>query len=120
MTESRVAEAEMPGFRRIELDVDGMSCGACARRVANKLNKLEGVRASVDFGSKVAIIEADSAVSVSELCEAVQNAGYRARQRSEGAAKSEDAPVHQKTGMLQSVGAFVAVFARWLISPLHR
>ncbi|WP_425412024.1 heavy-metal-associated domain-containing protein [Mycobacterium genavense] len=116
MTELGVPEAEISANRRIELDVDGMSCGACARRVEGKLNKIDGVHASVDFVSRVATIEADRAVGVSEFRDAVHSAGYRAELRTE----SGDRVVHQKPGPLRGVVAFIALLTRWLISPLHR
>lgn len=70
------------GARRVHLDVTGMSCGACSRRVENKLNKIDGVRASVDIATKIATVDARSDVSVSDLCGAVEQAGYRAEERS--------------------------------------
>ncbi len=32
--------------RRVELDVSGMTCAACANRIERKLNKLDGVHAT--------------------------------------------------------------------------
>lgn len=58
-----------------------MTCGMCAGRIRNKLNKIDGVHASVDFATGIATVDAGRDISVSELCEAVRQAGYGARQR---------------------------------------
>ncbi|WP_078324720.1 heavy metal translocating P-type ATPase [Mycobacteroides salmoniphilum] len=63
--------------RRVQLDVSGMSCAACAGRVEAKLNKVPGVRASVNFATRVATIETDD-LPVERLCQIVDDAGYRA------------------------------------------
>lgn len=120
MTGAEAPEAELSGTQRIELDLTGLSCGACARRVENALNKIDGVRASVDFGTRVATIEADRDVSVSDLCDAVQNAGYGAKQRFGATAESDQPVLRQKPSLQRTVIDHVALLARWLISPLHR
>ncbi len=81
MTSADVRTDEASGSRRVQLDVTGMSCGACSRRVESKLNKIDGVRASVDFATKVATVDARHDVSVADLCDVVEQAGYRATER---------------------------------------
>jgi Cu+-exporting ATPase len=77
---------EAPSAGAIYLDITGMSCGMCSRRVQKALNKIDGVHASVSFATKTATIETDGDVSPAELCDAVVAAGY-------GAAPRSDAPV---------------------------
>lgn len=67
--------------RRVELDVIGMSCASCADRVERQLNKAEGVRASVNFATRVATIDADENVTTADLCDVVHSAGYDASPR---------------------------------------
>jgi len=64
--------------RRLRLDVSGMTCGACASRVENKLNKVPGVQASVNFATGVATIDAVEEVGESDLMGVVTKAGYGA------------------------------------------
>lgn len=87
---SEVAESGCAdsGIRRIELGVTGMFCGVCARRIENTLNKIDGVQASVDFGTRTATIDASYAVSVADLCSAVEGAGYGAQQSPAGVGPS--------------------------------
>lgn len=67
--------------RRVQLDVSGMFCGACAVRVQKRLNKLDGVRASVNYATRVATVDAPEDVAADELCEVVRRAGYEAEPR---------------------------------------
>jgi copper chaperone CopZ len=72
-----------PDNGAIYLDITGMSCGMCARRVQKVLNKIDGVHASVSFATKTAAIETDGGASPAELCDAVVAAGYGAAPRAE-------------------------------------
>jgi Cu+-exporting ATPase len=69
------------GVQRLELDVTGMSCASCADRVERQLNKTDGVRASVNFATRVATIEVDHHISATDLCAVVRRAGYDASPR---------------------------------------
>lgn len=74
---------EAPSAGASHLDITGMSCVMCARRVQKALNKIDGVHASVSFATKTATIETDGDVSPAELCDAVVAAGYGAAPRAE-------------------------------------
>ena len=64
---------------RVRLDLDGMTCASCATRIERKLNKLEGVEATVNYATDQAAVTYDSsAVSVDDLVAAVEAAGYHA------------------------------------------
>lgn len=62
----------------IELSIDGMTCASCASRVEKKLNKLDGVTATVNFATEKARVEFGDDVSPDELVTAVESAGYHA------------------------------------------
>jgi Cu+-exporting ATPase len=69
----------------VELDIEGMSCAACAARIETQLNRLEGVEASVSFASEKATVRfAPQAASVERLIEAVRDTGYDAHLAREG------------------------------------
>jgi heavy metal translocating P-type ATPase len=87
--------------RRVQLDVDGMSCGACAVRVEKKLNKVDGVRASVNFATRVATIDAAETVSVEDLCEVVEKAGYQARLREQRPQDPDDPDARHAASLLR-------------------
>jgi Cu+-exporting ATPase len=62
----------------IELSIGGMTCAACAARVERKLNKLDGVHASVNYATEKASVAASPEVSVAALIAQVERAGYHA------------------------------------------
>nr|WP_186270261.1 heavy metal translocating P-type ATPase [Burkholderia gladioli] len=80
-----------------ELDVEGMTCGGCARRVETALAQLPGViSAHVDLAGKTASVSAAPEVGAASLVEAVERAGYRAQARARGI---ETAVALRVTGM---------------------
>ena len=64
---------------RIDLAVEGMTCAACAARIEKVLNRVPDVDATVNFATETATANVGASVSTSELIDAVQRAGYRAR-----------------------------------------
>jgi Cu+-exporting ATPase len=63
---------------RLELPITGMTCASCANRIERKLNKLDGVTATVNYATETATVEYDDTVLVQQLIGAVEAAGYRA------------------------------------------
>ena len=48
---------------RIDLPVEGMSCASCASRIERKLNRLDGVHATVNYATERATVEFDPALA---------------------------------------------------------
>ena len=71
----------------LTLDVQGMTCASCVSHVEGGLNELDGVTAAtVNLGLGTAkVIYIPGVVSVSTMKKAIQEVGYEARERSEGA-----------------------------------
>jgi len=63
---------------RLELAISGMTCASCAARVEKKLNKLDGVTATVNFTTETARVSFPAAVSARDLISVVEQAGYTA------------------------------------------
>ena len=61
-----------------DLDLRGMSCASCAARVEGALNRLDGVRAAVNFALERAHVQHESEVSAGDLIRAVESTGYHA------------------------------------------
>ena len=61
-----------------ELDISGMTCASCANRIERKLNKLDGVTASVNYATAKARVSFGDDVSTDELLATVASAGYAA------------------------------------------
>ena len=64
---------------RSSLAIEGMTCAACAVRIEKKLNRLDEVRATVNYATATARVTAPAAMPVAELVAAVERAGYTAR-----------------------------------------
>src|SRR3954453_12938993 len=61
----------------IELAIGGMTCASCANRIERKLNKLDGVTASVNYATEKARVNAPEGVDPATLVATVEAAGYR-------------------------------------------
>ena len=63
----------------VELPITGMTCASCANRIERKLNKLDGVSASVNYATEKATVDYDPAlVGTDDLLKTVEAAGYAA------------------------------------------
>ena len=65
-------------MRSAELAIGGMTCASCAARIEKKLNKLDGVTATVNFATETARVSFPAAVSGGDLISVVEQAGYAA------------------------------------------
>ena len=63
----------------VELPIEGMTCASCANRIERRLNRLDGVTATVNYATERASVDFDPArVEPTALVDAVEAAGYRA------------------------------------------
>ncbi|QKV99064.1 cation-translocating P-type ATPase [Streptomyces sp. NA02536] len=67
------AEAE------VELAIGGMTCASCAARIERKLNRMEGVTATVNYATEKARVSYGGEVTVPDLIATVEATGYTAR-----------------------------------------
>ena len=70
--------------QRVELDVSGMTCAACANRIEKKLNKMPGVRATVNYATERAVILGLPPEKAPDAVGVVEAAGYGASPVVEG------------------------------------
>jgi Cu+-exporting ATPase len=68
-----------PEPRRVDLVIGGMTCASCANRIEKRLNKLDGVTASVNYSTELAKVAVPDGVTPEELIAQVEAAGYTAR-----------------------------------------
>src|SRR5215469_10795277 len=64
--------------RSVELVIGGMTCASCAARIEKKLNKLDGVTATVNFATEKARVSVPADVTAEDLVTVVEQAGYTA------------------------------------------
>ena len=63
----------------VRLELEGMTCASCAARIEKKLNRLDGVAATVNYATEQATVACADDVRVEALVAAVEAAGYGAR-----------------------------------------
>jgi P-type Cu+ transporter len=62
----------------IELEISGMTCASCANRIERKLNKLDGVTATVNYATEKAKVTFPEGLAPEDLVTTVEQAGYGA------------------------------------------
>ena len=67
----------------LELNIGGMTCAACANTIERRLNRLEGVDATVNFATERALVSGLTVAEADRAIEAVTKAGYSASVRTD-------------------------------------
>ena len=78
MSDTREHTGPAP-LAEVDLVIGGMTCASCAARIEKRLNRLDGVTATVNYATEQAKVQAPDAVTVDELVAQVEAAGYTAR-----------------------------------------
>jgi len=79
----------------LELSIGGMTCASCAARIEKKLNKLDGVSASVNYATEKAKVTYGGSVAPADLVSVVEATGYTAvlpAPKADGSADAQPAP----------------------------
>ncbi|MCX5404004.1 heavy metal translocating P-type ATPase [Streptomyces sp. NBC_00335] len=69
-----------PGVAQVELAIGGMTCASCAARIEKKLNRMDGVEATVNYSTEKAKVTFDADISVADLIATVEATGYTAQE----------------------------------------
>ncbi|GAA2927978.1 heavy metal translocating P-type ATPase [Streptomyces argenteolus] len=121
MVSTTAAEAPAAETSRAELTIGGMTCASCAARVEKKLNRMDGVAATVNYATEKARVSFTAGTTLDDLVATVEKTGYTARPvaraapapppsgsslRSEGVgAAAPGAGTDEPTGTTQTAGA---------------
>jgi len=62
----------------IELEIGGMTCAACANRIEKKLNRIDGVTATVNYATEKARATVPAGLTADDLIAVVEKTGYTA------------------------------------------
>ncbi|CAK7284425.1 heavy metal translocating P-type ATPase [Streptomyces sp. RM1] len=91
-----IAPGDAAPASEVELLIGGMTCASCAARVEKKLNRMEGVSATVNFATEKAKVSYGAGVEVADLIATVVKTGYTAEEpappRAEPEATAEETP----------------------------
>ncbi|MFC7381112.1 heavy metal translocating P-type ATPase [Sphaerisporangium rhizosphaerae] len=113
----------------VELSIGGMTCASCANRIERKLNKLDGVTATVNYATEKAKVTFPEGLEAAALIAEVEKAGYtaalpappkearQAAETEEQAEAAELAPLRQR--LVTAVVLSVPVVAMAMIPPLQ-
>src|SRR5436309_2963153 len=102
---------------RVELGLEGMTCASCAARIERKLNRLEGVQASINFATERATVTFDPQLAdVGALIRTVEHTGYGAELAQPSSARRAD---DLGARLLVSLVLTVPVALLAMVSPLQ-
>ncbi|MBT2491045.1 copper-translocating P-type ATPase [Streptomyces sp. ISL-96] len=87
------AAAGTPTGAEVELAIGGMTCASCAARIEKKLNRMDGVEATVNYATeKAKVTYRGEDVSVQDLIATVEATGYTAKEPAPVRAVPEPGP----------------------------
>jgi Cu+-exporting ATPase len=69
-----------PALAEVELLIGGMTCASCAARVEKKLNRMDGVTATVNYATEKARVAYPAGIEVADLIATVVKTGYTAEE----------------------------------------
>ncbi|MGV9620191.1 heavy metal translocating P-type ATPase [Streptomyces tendae] len=78
--DTTTASAAEPGHAEVELLIGGMTCASCAARVEKKLNRMDGVTATVNYATEKARVSYPATTGVADLIATVVKTGYTAEE----------------------------------------
>ncbi|WP_326705795.1 heavy metal translocating P-type ATPase [Streptomyces cyaneofuscatus] len=79
MASTAAAGAPAADASEAELMIGGMTCASCAARVEKKLNRMDGVTATVNYATEKARVTFTEGLELSDLVATVERTGYTAR-----------------------------------------
>jgi P-type Cu+ transporter len=109
----------------VELQIGGMTCASCAARIEKKLNKIDGVTATVNFATEKAHVEYIGDVSADQLVQTIEQAGYSAQpqtpktEESDADSEAGDPAAALRQRLLISLVLTVPVIAMAMIPALQ-
>ncbi|MFJ8139268.1 heavy metal translocating P-type ATPase [Streptomyces sp. NPDC096013] len=79
-TGTPIAAAPEVAAAEVELLIGGMTCASCAARVEKKLNRMDGVSATVNYATEKAKVSYPAGIQVADLIATVVKTGYTAEE----------------------------------------
>jgi Cu+-exporting ATPase len=111
---------------QIELAIGGMTCASCAARIEKKLNRLDGVTATVNYATEKAVVAFPNSVTPGDVIAAVEQTGYTAhlppppqRENAEPVAESADELGSLRTRLWVALLLTVPVIAMAMVPGLQ-
>ncbi|MFE3940464.1 heavy metal translocating P-type ATPase [Streptomyces sp. NPDC059118] len=87
------ADGTGTGTAEVELAIGGMTCASCAARIEKKLNRMDGVEATVNYATEKAKVSyRGEDISVQDLIATIEKTGYTAHEPAPPARAEDDGP----------------------------
>ncbi|WP_144876797.1 cation-translocating P-type ATPase [Microbacterium sp. 1.5R] len=103
-----------------DLEIGGMTCASCAARIEKRLNRIDGVTASVNYATEKAHVEVAGDVAADELISEVVRTGYTAALPRESEPERVDAAhVLLRWRLIAAVALAVPVIAMAMVEALQ-
>uniref|UniRef100_UPI00158AC226 heavy metal translocating P-type ATPase n=1 Tax=Microbacterium tenebrionis TaxID=2830665 RepID=UPI00158AC226 len=107
----------------VELEIGGMTCASCATRIERKLNKLDGIEATVNYATEKARVTAPAGFDTALLIDEVEKAGYSAQLPATQPDATDEADAPELRSLRQrlfiSIALAVPVILMAMIPPLQ-
>ena len=110
----------------VELEIGGMTCASCAMRIEKKLNKLDGVTATVNYATEKAKVTVPAGIDTALLISEVEKTGYTAAlpapdepSRNEDADAPDAELVSLRNRLIASVVLTIPVIAMAMVPALQ-
>ena len=115
------------GATSVELEIGGMTCASCAMRIEKKLNRIDGVTATVNYATEKAKVTAPDGFDPALLIAEVEKTGYTAAlpapaspERPDEADEPQDDELRSlRTRLIASIVLTVPVIAMSMIPALQ-
>lgn len=118
------ASTDRSPTEQVELVIGGMTCASCANRIEKKLNRLDGVTATVNYATEKARVHYPDNLTPGDLIAVVEQTGYTAEvpqppAEEKTAAEPADPTDALRTRLLISLVLTVPVIAMAMIPALQ-
>lgn len=117
MTATIEGSKRKPDFD-VSLDIEGMTCASCANRIQKRLNKVEGVTATVNYATEKATVHGPRGMTAEDFIAVVEKAGYGARRSAPETPRTDRADVI-KPRMLLAFALGIPVVAVSMVPVLQ-
>ncbi|GAA3632867.1 heavy metal translocating P-type ATPase [Microbacterium awajiense] len=105
---------------RVELEIGGMTCASCAARIEKRLNRIDGVVASVNYATERAVVLGPAGLDATTLIHEVEKTGYTAAEPRPDAAPATDRELSGlRARLIGSAVLAVPIILLAMIPPLQ-
>ena len=103
----------------VELVIGGMTCAACASRIERRLNRIDGVEASVNYAAERAWVTATDTIDIASLISTIEHTGYEARTPEEVGREQRERSVDLERRLVVAIALGIPVLLMSMVSALQ-